>query len=648
MTQNSQPQLKPSLFSCIGARVDDTPYHVRPREGNPRSYHFKQREETRLRPLKNDGEGKLPPQGPGLATPTTGHAGRGPQATQSVYCHVPASHRTTAFSPHTVTQEWNNHAYGILATVSISGSPTGSDPKAMSVDEGPLDSKQFRKRSSIMSVDPSPLTGTYRKASSRMSVDPPSPYVDQSTQHRASSRMSVDVPSTRRSRGSSDRMLIDEIHYPAQNVQQQANVHCVASFNARPTVPPTTICSRNTSTHVPQERSLASGASPPTSFPIAISQQSLSHDSGSARGEAKLAWMPSSRPSFLQHARDKENQTTFPATPAPPRSGTSKPSPSPIPNSLAPPPGQSDSAPAAPAETFSPKHGTPASRKGSGSPTTKRETIHHQSSTYRSRVRARGSSSGDEASHKRHCVRQDSQRIALLFIDSCLACPSLQSPQSLSPIGEVWLPPMEQQLEMARKSELKARLRKFTAIIGEAVNEIKQAIVPYNTDHRKHKVARTHTNSEPSSGVPEYLRSTERRDSPKPTNAPRSQQRTSFDTGKDVGHITQMWTDLALCDSPTALRGDDEALQREVPHISLSLPRINEPPRSASRSPPVRSTADGGAVTQFSSDDEVEIYTGDAANLAAPTFRRHRTADAFNANGVAIPRLPNDNRVHRR
>ncbi|KAG2123564.1 hypothetical protein DEU56DRAFT_759974 [Suillus clintonianus] len=176
MSQNSQPLREPSLLSRIGARVDDPPHHVSPSQGNPRSYHSNQREETGFTPLKNNSKGMWPRPPPGLAA-TTGHAGRHPQAKQHVsgssfVDRVPDTPRTTAFSLGTATQDCNNHAYVISATVSTSGSPAGSDIKAMSVDE-PLDSKQFRKQSSRMSVDPSPLTGTYRKASSRMSVDPP-------------------------------------------------------------------------------------------------------------------------------------------------------------------------------------------------------------------------------------------------------------------------------------------------------------------------------------------------------------------------------------------------------------------------------------------------------------------------------------------
>ncbi|KAG1841329.1 hypothetical protein DFJ58DRAFT_845056 [Suillus subalutaceus] len=462
------------------------------------------------------------------------------------------------FSPGAVIQEWNNHAYGILATVSISGSPAGSDTKSMSVEDGSLESRRFRKRSSRMSVDPSPLTGDYRKASSQMSIDPSSPNVNQGAQRKASSRMSIDVPSTRRSRGSSDRMLIDEIqhHYPTQNLPQQVYSHCDPSFTTRPTVSPTMTCSRNP--HFQRERTLASSALPPTSF--SLQRISPSHDRGSPRGEANSA---SSQSLSLQHGRDKKNQVLSPIT-SPSRPCISQPPPSMIPSSLARPPGRSGFSPAAPPGTFSPKHGTPASRQGNGSPSTSPDAIHRLSPTSRSRVRARGSSSGDDANYKRRCVRQDSQPIALLSIDSRSACgTSPQSTQSLSPINEVWLPPMEKQLEMARKSQVKARFRKFKAIIGGAVNEIREVIVPYHKDHRKRKVARTNTNSEPFSEVPDYLRSLERCNPPQTTHTSRSQPRTSFDIRKDVDHITQTWTKLALCDSPTALRGDDVLLQGE-------------------------------------------------------------------------------------
>lgn len=65
---NSQPLRKPSLLSRIGARIDDRPH----------SHYFKQREETRLRPLGNNYEGKQ------ASVSTTGHAGRHPQAKQVV------------------------------------------------------------------------------------------------------------------------------------------------------------------------------------------------------------------------------------------------------------------------------------------------------------------------------------------------------------------------------------------------------------------------------------------------------------------------------------------------------------------------------------------------------------------------------------
>lgn len=539
MSQNSQPLREPSLLSRIGARVDDPPHHVSPSQGNPRSYHSNQREETGFTPLKNNSKGMWPRPPPGLAA-TTGHAGRHPQAKQHVsgssfVDRVPDTPRTTAFSLGTATQDWNNHAYVISATVSTSGSPAGSDIKAMSVDE-PLDSKQFRKQSSRMSVDPSPLTGTYRKASSRMSVDPPG----LCAQRKTASPMSVDVPSTRRSRGSSDRMLIDEIqhHYPTQNLPQQAYSQYRPSFTTRPNVPPT----RNTLAHLPRECTLASGALLATSFPLQHS--SLSHNRDSARGEANLASMPSLRSSSLPHGWEKDNYDIVPELP--PRL---------IPNSPAHPSGRSKSLPAGTPGTFSPKHGTPASRQGSRSPSTKPD-IHRQSPTSNC-VRSREPSSGDDTSYKHHCVRQDSQPNVLLSIDSRSACgPSPQSPKSLSPIddSEAWLPPMEKQLEMAHKSQLKARFRKFTAFIGGAVKGIKQAIVPYHKDHRQRKVARTNTNWSPFSGVPDYLRS------PKPKSKPRIQQRTSFDNEKDIDHIAQTWAGLTLCDSPKSLKGDDRSL----------------------------------------------------------------------------------------
>ncbi|KAG1845524.1 hypothetical protein DFJ58DRAFT_730872 [Suillus subalutaceus] len=405
--------------------------------------------------------------------------------------------------------------------------------------------------------------------------------------------MSIDVPSTRRSRGSSDRMLIDEIqhHYPTQNLPQQVYSHCDPSFTTRPTVSPTMTCSRNP--HFQRERTLASSALPPTSF--SLQRISPSHDRGSPRGEANSA---SSQSLSLQHGRDKKNQVLSPIT-SPSRPCISQPPPSMIPSSLARPPGRSGFSPAAPPGTFSPKHGTPASRQGNGSPSTSPDAI----IVYPLPAGV----------VFRRCVRQDSQPIALLSIDSRSACgTSPQSTQSLSPINEVWLPPMEKQLEMARKSQVKARFRKFKAIIGGAVNEIREVIVPYHKDHRKRKVARTNTNSEPFSEVPDYLRSLERCNPPQTTHTSRSQPRTSFDIRKDVDHITQTWTKLALCDSPTALRGDDVLLQGEVPHLSLSPPRINEPPMSKA-------------------DHHLRDIMGDAANLAAPTFRRRRTADAFDS-----------------
>ncbi|KAG1825585.1 uncharacterized protein BJ212DRAFT_1474983 [Suillus subaureus] len=639
---NSQLLQKPSLLSRIGARVDDPPHHVGLSQRNFHSYNSKQRDETRLRLFGNNSDGK---QTSGL---TTGHAGRHSHTKQHVpdssfVDRVPAIRQPTAFSPGAVIQEWNNHAYGILATVSISGSPAGSDTKSMSVDDGPLDSRQFRKRSSRMSVDPSPLTGTCCKASSQMSVDPSSPNLDQGARRKASSRMSVDVSSTRRSRRSSDRMLIDEIqhHYPTQNLPQQVYSHCGPSFTTRPTVSPTMTCTRNTSVHFQRERTLASSALPPT-----LQHISPLHDRGSPRGEANSASILSSRSLSLQHGRDKENQVLSQTT-SPSRPCTSQPSPSLIPSSLAHPPGRSEFSPAAPPATLSPKHETPASRQGNGSLPTNPDVTHRLSPTSRSRVRARGSSSGDDANYKRHCVRQDSQPVALLSIDSRSACgTSPQSPQSLSPINETWLPPMEKQLEMARKSQLKARFREFKAIIGGAVDEIREVIVPYHKDHRKRKVARTNINSEPFLGVPDYLRFVEHYNPPRTTHTSRSQPRTSFDITKDIDHIAQTWTKLTLCDSPTALRGDDVSLQGEVPHLSLSPPKTNEPPMSQSRSPPVRRTAGLGAVTRFQSD-EVEIYIGDAVNLAAPTFRRRRTADAFDANG-SYPDPLHNNYLHHR
>src|SRR5882757_1808708 len=119
----------------------------------------------------------------------------------------------------------------------------------------------------------------------------------------------------------------------------------------------------------------------------------------------------------------------------------------------------------------------------------------------------------------------------------------------------------------------------------------------------------------------------------------------SFDIGKGIDSIAETWTNLSLCDSPTSLNGDDGAVHGEVPHLSLSLPRINEPPKSSHRSPPPRRTS---SVIHTQSDDEVEIYTGTAGNLAAPTFRRHRTADAFDARGMDVPRHPNNSSPHRK
>ncbi|KAG2142512.1 hypothetical protein BD769DRAFT_1661845 [Suillus cothurnatus] len=516
---NSQPLQKPSLLSRIGARVDDPPRHVGPSKRNPHSYYSKQKEETRLRPMGNNSDGK---QASGL---TTGHAGRHPQAKQHVpdssfVDSVPAIRQPTDFSPGAVIQEWNNHTYGILATMSISGSPAGSDIKSMSVDDGPLDSRRFRKRSSRMSVDPSPLTGTYRKASSQMSVDPSSPNAIQSAQRKTSSYMSVDVPSTRRSQGSSDRMLIDEIqqHYgPTQNLPQQVYSHCGPSFAARPTVSPTMTYSRNTSAHFPRDCTLASSALPPTSF--SLQHMSQSHDRGFPRREADSASIPSSRLSSLQHGCGKENQVLSQKT-SPSRPCTSQQPSSLISSSLAHSPGRSKFSAAVPPGMFSPKHGTPASRQGNGSPPTSPDAIHCLSPTSRSRIHARGSSSEYDASYKRHCVRQDSQPSALLSIDCRSACGTSLQSQSLSPINEAWLPPMEKQLEMARKSQLKARFREIKAIIGVAVNEIRETIVPYHKDYRKRKVARTNTNSEPFSGVPDYLRTIERYNPPKPQTHP--------------------------------------------------------------------------------------------------------------------------------
>ncbi|KAG1908448.1 uncharacterized protein F5891DRAFT_14394 [Suillus fuscotomentosus] len=601
---NSQPLRKPSLLSRIGARIDDRPH----------SHYFKQREETRLRPLGNNHEGKQ------ASVSTTGHAGRHPQAKQHVpdpsfIDRVPATRQSTTFSPDTVTQERNNHVYGILATVSISGSSPGSDIKPMSLDDAPLYSTL---------------------ASSQISVDSFSPNVDQSVQHRASSRMSVDVPSACQIRWSSDRMVIDEIQhrYSTQNLPQKVYSHCALTFITRPTVSPTITCSRNTSVHSPRERTLASSVLPPTSF--SLRHISLSHGRGSPCGEANSASVPPSRSLSMQHGCDKEGQV-LPPTRSPPCPCTSPPPPSLIASSLSRPWGRSEFSPAAPPGIFSTKYGTPVLGEGNRSPPTSLDAVHRQCPTNRSRARARRSSSGDDASYKRRCIRQDSQPIALLFIDSHSTCnTSPQSPHSLSPINEAWLPPMEKQLQMAHESQLKARFRKFKAIIGGAVDEIKEEIVLYHKDHRKHKGAHTNTNSEPFSGVPDYLRSLERYDPPETTDTSRSQLRTSFDIEKDINNIAQTWTKLALCDSPAALGEDasDGILPGEVPYLSLSSPRINEPPMNQIRSPPFCRTADLGAVKKVQSG---EVDMGDAVNL---TFRRRRAVDASNANGVVIPRLP--------
>jgi hypothetical protein len=164
---------------------------------------------------------------------------------------------------------------------------------------------------------------------------------------------------------------------------------------------------------------------------------------------------------------------------------------------------------------------------------------------------------------------------------------------------------MEKQLEMAYKSQLKARFRKFQAIIDGAVNELKEAIVPYHKNHRKRKVAHKNTDLEPFSGVPDYLRSVERYNPPKITRTPRSQLRTAFDIGNDINHIAQSWTKLTLCDSPTVMRGDDGLPRGEAPYLFLSPPGIKEPSMSQSNPP-------DSARTQFQNDDEVEIYPGDA------------------------------------
>lgn len=473
---------------------------------------------------------------------------------------VPAPRQPSAFSPSTVSQEWNNHTYGISATVSISqraGSSAGSDTGPMSVDDGPPSSSRkqstkispltgiYRKASSPMSVDPASLNidkSARRKASSPMSFDQSPPNIDKSARRKASSPMPVDPPSARRSQGSLDRMMIDEIqhHYPTQNLPQHVYGHggLPFSFSTRPTISPTMRYSRNTPVHLLRERTLTSSASPPTSF-------------------------------SLQHIS--------------PRPCTSQPPPSPIHSSLAHSPGRSELSLAAPPKTSSPKHGTPASREWNRSSPTSQDAIHHLSP---SRVHARRSSSEDNASDKRHCVRPDSQPIALFSTDFRSARgTSPQSPQSLSPINEAWLPPMEKQLEMAHKSQLKARFRKFKAIIGGAVNEIKEAIVPYHKNHRKYKVARTNTDLEPFSGVPDYLRSLERYNPSKTTPTPQSQLRTTFDIGNEIDHIAQSWTKLTLCDSPTAILGNDGLLKGEAPHLSSSPPRTNKPPTSRSRSP---------------------------------------------------------------
>lgn len=514
--------------------------------------------------------------------------------------------------------------------MSVSGSPR-SDTMA-SIDEGSLDSVPFRKTSSKMSVDSS-LIGTRHKTSSKMSVDPSSPNVYHSTQRRTSSRMSVDVPSARRSRGSSDRMLLDEIQYDYQNLPQQAQIP--APFTASPAAWPTTGSPHSASIYASQGYTLT-GVALPSSFSMAVSQKmSLSHGTRSPRGEAKLAPMPSSPPpsSFMQHIQGKHKYNS-PAPSTPPLPCTSK---SPASATVL-PLRWTDSAPVAPPKTVSPK--TPALRQGSRCPSTKRETIHSPISS--GRVRARGSSSGDEVSHKRHCVRQ-SPPIALLAIDPHPARgPSLQPAQSISPMDEVqWLPPMEQQLETARQSQLKAKFRKFKAIIGGAVNDIKQAIMPYNKDHCKNKTSPTRSGSRSFAGVPDYLRSTaERLDSSKP---PIYRKRTSFDIRKDIDTIAETWTNLGLCDSPTSLHGDDGTVHGEAPQLYLPLPRINEPPRSSRSSRPGPGTGDG-SITKIRSDEKVEIYVGTATNLAAPTFRRRRTADAFDTRGVVDPHSPNNDR----
>ncbi|OJA09092.1 hypothetical protein AZE42_02560 [Rhizopogon vesiculosus] len=651
MLQNAHPLLNPSLLSRIGVRVDDPAYHTRPSDGNPHSYNLEQKGEMGHRPfsgLENSRGQEFLPQAP-RPTIITDRAGRHHQAKQHVPArgssfmevdcsHVPATLRTTAFPPGTVTQGWNNHAYGVSATVSVSGSP-GSDIKAMSIDDGSLDSRPSRKTSSKMSIDPSPLTGTRRKASSGMSVDPsPSPNIYQSTQHRTSSRMSVDAHPAR----SPDRMLLDKFHhdYHTQNIPQQTRTY--TPLTARPTASPTRGCPQSALMYYsPREHTLAASVALPTSFPIVVSQKRpLSYDTRSPRHCGETKSIPLSQPpsSFPQYIQGKEkHKVIVPTTSTPPfpcisQAPTSAPM---LPLHLP------DSAPVAPPKTVSPKHKTPASRQGSRSPSTKREVIH--SPTSRGRVRARESSSRDEVIHKRHCVRQDSRPIALLAIDPhSVSGPSLQPAQSLSPIDDGWLPPMEQQLETARQSQLKDKFRKFKAIIGGAVNGIKQAIVPYNKAHRNHKAARMRSASQPFAGVPDYLRSAE---PPKHTSASRYHKRPSFDIGKGIDSIAETWTNLSLCDSPTSLNGDDGAVHGEAPQLSLSLPRINEPPKSSHRSPPPRRA---GSVIQTQSDDEVEIYTGTAGNLAAPTFRRHRTADAFDARGMDVPRHPNNSSPRRK
>lgn len=216
-----------------------------------------------------------------------------------------------AFPQSTVMQGWNNHTYSISATVSVSPSPR-SDIKAMSIDEDLPDSRpSSRKTSSKMSVDPSPLPGARRKTSSRMSVDSPSVY--HSTQRKISSRMSVDVPSACRSRGSSDRMLLDEIQQE-QPLPQQADL-----FTARPAASPTMGYPHSASTCASREH-VTSGVVLPTSFPMTVFQKmSLSYDPRSPRGEAKLMLMPSAPPpsSFKQHIQRKERHkfifnTSFP------------------------------------------------------------------------------------------------------------------------------------------------------------------------------------------------------------------------------------------------------------------------------------------------------------------------------------------------